>query len=186
MIGPKDLKNYKPSEYINVTSSGDEFKELSPFLLGPVELYDGIISATMENAWQFSKLYKEFAKYNYIDEKWEPTEQYWIWAENGWADNWAHRYPMGKSARPLFSIWEGKPLNYIKAREQIYIPLYIEAAYKTEAYHKLKERYKSGESLVLFDYDGYSNYKDLEEVVDNPKKKMGHAFVLAGMLEEDV
>ena len=39
--------------------------------------------------------------------------------------------------------------------------------------------------LALFDYDGYYHYgKDmsLDDVIYNPKRKMGHSFVLLGML----
>lgn len=176
VIGPKDRKNYR--NYINTTSSGIEFKALSPFFLGPVPLYQEYKSWNMENAWQFSKVYQQ-----HVDKWNNPTKEYFNWAMKGWADKFAHRYPMGKSTRPLYSYWNGNQLDYIQARKQIYIPLYSLAVKRTEAWNNLLDLVRKGNEIILFDYDGYSDYDSLEEVENNPKRKMGHAFVLAKLLE---
>lgn len=177
VIGPKDLKKYK--SYINVTSSGDEFKSLSPFYLGPCPLYNGYLSRNMENAWQFSKVYKQ-----HVDKWGNPSKEYFDWAQKGWADFWAQRYPMGKNKKPEYSYWNGEKLGYLEAREKIYIPLYKFCARQTEVFNDLADMVRAGKEVILFDYDGYSDYDSLEEVKNNPKRKMGHAFVLAMMLEE--
>lgn len=42
------------AEVINTTSRSDTWSRgLSPFFLGPVDLYDGYKSINVENAWQF-------------------------------------------------------------------------------------------------------------------------------------
>lgn len=181
VFGPKDIPP-KDMVIINTTSSSTNFgKGLSPFILGPCELYDGMISMNMENAWQFSKVYPK-----HVDENGEPTIHYRMWAKKGWSDGYAHRYPMGKNAKPLYSLWDGEKLDYIEARKKIYIPLYRDAVKDRLAFKKLKNLYEIHGTIGLWDYDGY-NYKEkgmtLEEVVNNPKLKMGHAFVLAMMLE---
>lgn len=71
----------------------------SPFTLGPVDLYDGRVAGNVENGWQYSKVYPEFAAEG------EPTEAYWQWAEDGWSKQRADRYPMGRGAKPLYSWW---------------------------------------------------------------------------------
>ena len=41
--------------------------------------------------------------------------------------------------------------------------------------------------LVLWDFDGYDHHElgmDLKEVLNDPERKMGHAFVLAMILGE--
>jgi len=48
---------------------------LSPFYLGPVELYGGMVAQKVENGWQYSKLYAEHA-----DAQANPTDAYWAWA----------------------------------------------------------------------------------------------------------
>lgn len=153
---------------------------LSPFFLGPVPLYNGQISLNVENGWQYSKVYK-----GHVGLDGNPTASYFEWAREGWARSRAVRYPMGKGVRPEYSFWDGQKLSYIEARKKIYIPLYVYAVAKTPAYQRLKELHKK-QDIGLRDFDGY-NHRDLnmsyEEVLNNPNKKMGHAFVLAMMLE---
>ena len=168
---------------INTTSKSTNWsKGLSPFFVGKgMKLYDDYTSKNMENAWQFSKVYK-----NMVDKNNNPTADYFNWAIKGWNDNFAHRYPMGKGAIPLYSLWNGKKYGYVNARKVIYIPLYAREVVKTSAYKKLKEMYDSGEKIALLDFDGY-NYVDLGyslyDVVHEDKRKMGHAFVLAMLLK---
>jgi hypothetical protein len=170
---------------VNTTSKAmdDWQKDLSPFHLGPCDMYQDFNSKNMENAWQFSKLYSIHADVNG-----DPTDEYWDWAKKGWNDSWAHRYPMGKGAKPLCSYWNGEKLGYISARKKIYAPLYAKAVQKTDGWKKLQELYDTKELIVLRDYDGYDHGlkgMTLTEVLNNPKKKMGHAFVLAMLLLND-
>ena len=162
------------------TNSQTWSKNLSPMLLGPVNA-NGISCKNVENAWQFSKVYKE-----HVDSNQDPTTDYFAWRDKGYRKQWAERYPMGKGAIPLYSFWNGNKLDYITARKEIYIPLYVEAVVKTDAFKKLKELYDSGVDLVLLDFDAY-NHRTLkyswDDVMDDPNRKMGHAFVLAMLLE---
>ena len=173
---PKDKK------VINTTSRSTTWSRgLSPFFCGPVDLYDIYVAQNVENAWQYAKVYDKF-----VDVNQNPDESYFIWAQTGWNKKTADRYPMGKGAKPLYSYWDGKQLPYIEARKEIYAPLYSLAVEKTDAYTQLKELYETGEEIWLWDFDGYDFRKKgmtYEEVLLNPKRKMGHAFVLAMMLE---
>lgn len=178
IIGPRDKKDPKA---INACSSSNNWKGLSPFLIGPSELYDGMTSKNMENAWQYSKVYAAHA-----DSSGEPTEAYWQWAKMGWDKAWADRYPMGRGAIPLYSLWGGQKLGYIEARKTIYMPLYAKAVANTEAFRALKELYLKEGTVTLWDFDGYDYLSlgmTLEEVLNEPTRKMGHAFVLAMLLE---
>jgi len=172
---------------ISTVSGFGSFVELSPFILGPCELYDNYIAERMENAWQYSKVYKEHlhksGRY-----KGEVKRDYWEWAMSGWVNHEAVRYPMGKGAVPEFSLWEDKKLGYIDARKTIYGPLYAEAVQKTKAYERVVNYYNEGKPLVLLDYDAYDHRKEnmtLTDVLNRPDKKMGHAFVLAMLLSRD-
>jgi len=166
---------------INTTSRSDNWsKGLSPFFLGPVDLYGSYVSKNVENAWQYSKVYEYYTENN------EPNERYFNWAQEGWNNIKAVRYPMGKDVKPLYSYWDGQKLSYIEARSKIYIPLYAEAVKKTFAFKKLKEISEAEELVYLWDFDGY-NHKDLnlsyEEVINNSDRKMGHGFVLSMLLD---
>lgn len=181
IIGP----NYPVPEdgiIINTTSrSSDWGKEFSPFFLGPVNLYANYKSINMENGWQYTKVYEY-----YCEDNGEVGERYFNWAQDGWSTVRAHRYPMGKGVKPLYSYWDGEKLSYIEARKKIYIPLYSKLVQATSAFDKLKHLYDSGQTIYLWDFDGY-DHKSLgmsyQDVVNNPNLSMGHAFIIAALIE---
>lgn len=169
---------------VTVSKSTNWSAGLSPFNLGPCKLYGNYISKTVENAWQFSKVYKQHIQNNEI------SKEYYEWAINGWNDSYSHRYPMGKGAIPEFSLWGDKRLDYVQARKTIYIPLYYNAVKDTAAFKTLKTIYDQhkddDKNLYLIDFDAY-RHNDLnmtyKDVINCKTKKMGHAFILAMMLE---
>ncbi len=161
--------------------------DLSPFVIGPCKLYqhDGAMleAARFENAWQFAKLFASYA-----DATNQPTPSYWEWAKAGWTNPKPIRFPMGRGARPLCSMWDGQRLNYIQARKKIYGPLYIEAIKNSAGYKKLVEVCETYDLVVLRDFDGYDHEKQsfsLSDVLNNPRKKAGHSFFLKMFLTGD-
>lgn len=183
VVSYRQMKDYPGHTVINTTSrSTDWGKEFSPFTLGPVDLYNDHWAENVENAWQFTKVYSE-----HVDFKGEiKLKEYMKWATKGWEDTYAHRYPMGKGRAPLYSWWDGEKLSYVEARKKIYAPIYSQAVIQTDAFKRLKEMYHNEEPFVLVDFDGYDYIREgktLKEVMNDPHKKMGHAFVLAMLLQ---
>ncbi len=170
---------------VNTTSrSAEEWSRgLSPFFLGPIELYNGYVAKTLEGAWQFSKAYQQ-----HTSRDGSPTAAYWEWARAGWDNDKSVRYPMGRGAVPKYSLWDGEHLGYIEARKQIYCQLYSAAVEETPAWDTLVELHAQckldGTLLYLRDFDGYAAYDNYATVLNDPRKKMGHAFVLAMMLDD--
>jgi len=173
---------------ISTVSNSGKYRELSPFVLGPIDTYlPNVRSENFENLWQYSKIYKEHFS---IDE--DLILPVWYkWREAGWANPRAVRYPMGKGIKPEFSYWDGNRLGYIEARKMIYAPIYAKYVIKTDSYARLKALYSTRVEITLKDYDAYDHLvmgMSLIDVINNPKRKMGHAFVLAmllqGVLEE--
>lgn len=172
------------------------FPELSPFNAGPVTVCLGTRALTarrMENAWQYTKLYADHATTGNKDAA--PTAAHVRWMLEGIRADEPRRYPMGREAKPLYSIWRNHRVGYVEARLLIYVPLYVEAICRSpaarQAYRRLRALYErtaaGGKTLALFDFDGYDHVKarkPLEEVAADPVKKMGHAFVLAALLED--
>jgi len=170
---------------IDTTSRSHNWScNLSPFYVGPCPLYEGAAvpeARRMENAWQFAKVYPE-----HVDPDGNPTPDYFTWAADGWVDERAHRYPMGKRP-PVYTWWAGEQLGYVEARKRIYVPLYAHAVGKTDAFRYLLSRYRKQEEIVLWDFDGYDYLSlgmTLKDVLNDPDRKMGHAFVLAMLLEK--
>lgn len=181
IIGPK-YQVPEGAEVINTTSRSDTWSRgLSPFFLGPVDLYNGYKSINVENAWQFSKVYEY-----YLEEDDSVGERYFRWAQEGWNSIKAHRYPMGRDTKPLYSYWNGEKLSYTEARKKIYIPLYVKALQKSFAFQKLKKIYEENRDLYLWDFDAHSLQPgtfDYWDLWNNPNIKVGHAYVLAMLLE---
>lgn len=189
----KHSKNYL---VINCTSKSKEekWRQFSPFFLGPVQVPLGgsgpcamYESKTHENAWQYAKVYAE-----YTDKKTgDPTSKYYRWAKEGWSNPKAVRFPKGKGAKPEYSIWGMEKLGYVKARKAIYAPTYAKLVMETDAFKELKEIYDSGRYRTIWirDYDGFDNTtlgRSLKQVLNDPDRKMGHGFVLAGCLTGDM
>jgi len=171
---------------VTVSRSTDWGVGLSPFKLGPCALWGDNISATMENAWQFSKVYPEYTNNEVVN-----MDLWLAWAKKGWADTRAHRYPVGKGRKPLYSYWDGEQYGYIEARKKIYIPLYWNAVRVVPAFRQLLTRYNELKSqnkdLYLVDFDAYRHKRmgySYRDVINDERMTMGHAFVLAMALEE--
>lgn len=110
------LRRPKPAGYTMVNTTSTANSGLSPFNVGPISLYGGRVAANLENAWQFAKVYLCHTDPVTGD----PTEAYWKWAEAGWANSKAQRFPMGRGAKPQYSWWDGRRMGYIEARKVIY------------------------------------------------------------------
>lgn len=186
VVGPRDKGKYPTGNVVMTVSRSDNWSRgLSPFVLGPCQLYGGNVAQNVENAWQFAKVYKR-----HVDSNGDPTQEYFEWRDRGWLDFKAHRYPMGKGAIPEYSYWDGEHLGYIDAKRKIYIPLYYRAVKDSSAFQTLKILFEcEDEDLYLWDYDGY-NHKargmTYDDVVHCENMKMGHAFVLYGMLTGEI
>lgn len=178
---------------VDTTSRSGRWAGLSPFNLADIPLYKGAnpqfgdIGANFENVWQYAKVYG-LPGFGHVDANNDPTPAYWTWARLGWVDSTPRRYPMGRGARPLYSLWDGQKLGYIDARKAIYGPLYAKAVQQTDSYQELLALIQSGQDVTLRDYDGYDHDglgMTLTDVLNNPRKKMGHSFVLKALLTND-
>lgn len=192
------LNKFQPNPYPGLeidTTSHSNNRDLSPFYLGPVPTYvPGVMARNVENLWQYSKVYSEYANIpaNPADLfdltnsfAYEPSDNYYYWRDEGWAKTRAIRYPMGKGAKPLYAYWDGQKLDYVSSRKTIYAPTYANAVLKTQSYAMLYNAVNTGQNVVLRDFDGYDYVKPrmtLKDVINHPRKKMGHAFVLAMLL----
>ncbi len=156
---------------------------LSPFVLGPCDCsFENCRSWNVENAYQFARVH------DIHDDDGQPNVEWYKWAMAGFANKKANRRPMGfimgKAPKPLYAWYRGEKYGYIEGRKEIYIPLYAKSASKSNAYWHLKAMHEIGVDIALRDFDGYridALNMTLEDVV-NSTATMGHAFVLAMML----
>lgn len=151
----------------------------------------------------------------------EPNSAYLAWRKKGMEHNEAVRYPATFKHRTKCicaykeqsdgSIDVTKPLDYVKARKEIYLPLYMEAVKKSPTFLKLQARLKNGENLLIIEVDGpheesLSYYKEsygvpddfierdtilatpdnMKIMLNDTKHNFGHGYCLAmALLEMD-
>ena len=155
---------------------------LSPFLLGPVELDDGRSSLRNENAWQFSKVYRD----QWDADALRPTSAWWTWSDAGFADERAHRFPRGRGAKPVGSWHDGSLLDYLSARRRIYVPLYRQAVLRSEAWAALREWFERTATPTVWEPDGRDlGSRGLLDAALDPTWPLGHSAVLAMMLQHE-
>jgi hypothetical protein len=149
-------------------------------------LSDNGIAKNLENFWQYSKVYQK-----HLDENGNPTPEYFKWKTMGYNKDRADRYPMGKGKIPLYSWYCGEKSPYIEARTKIYMPYYAEAVKRTDAFKTLVSQWQdclnNDKNLILLDFDAYDHRKlgyTWNDILNDPKIKMGHAFFLAKVLSD--
>lgn len=189
-IGGKTIEpTYQDFTPIVVLTKSSPYGELGPYVLKDE---NGII---MENKWQFSKVYpwvpKTIQKYSrwdstviwdypqevHINDQNEPNSDYWKWRSLGLNCKYAVRYPVGKGKHRgtcLYALKEkdGKKLDYIEARKEIYLSEYCSLVKKQPKFHKLKQRLDESENLLIIEVDGphqedLNYYKDRYNVKDD-------------------
>jgi hypothetical protein len=174
---------------INVCSSGPApYKQLSPFLLGPIHFkeYDATgeqrnyEATNLENLWQFSKVWTcDVNPDGSIKADWFVTR------DAGWADPKPHRRrKVSAGESTLYSFWNKERLLYGEARKRIYIPYYVQLAQATDAYKQLhKLVHEGGINVQIIGYDGRDfAMGSLRACLEDLRAPFGHELVLCGML----
>jgi hypothetical protein len=136
--------------------------QLSPFVMRDEQ------NRIMENIWQFSKIYASVPKVSVVegvssDQKWswkaevhdmngEIQPAYWCWREAGM--NYEHpvRSPVPVAHRSnclgaIISSEDTRKLDYMEAREQLYIPLYARLVRLQLHYDVLRLMLKDGYNI---------------------------------------
>lgn len=168
-----------PQESITIDTTSRAKSVFSPFLsrcISPIK------ANNMENAWQYSKVYPQH------DDGGKPNKDWERWHYEGLNKTWADRYPAGKGAIPLYTWYNKQQLDYIEARKELYVPLYRNMLENNKAAQKEIDRIiqlLETTDVYLKDFDGYNDPgKTFEEIINDPEKKMGHAFVLREVILE--
>lgn len=184
IIGNKELKKLTKTEkdiLVDVSYKSKIWtRRLSPEVLGPVSLYSSYTAKTVENGFQYTKVFEE-----HIGVLKLPTKDYLNWALKGWSTIKPDRKLQKRN--PLFYLWYGEKLNEFEAREYIFIPLYIQAVMREDSFFERLKRlyYKSDKNLVLYDMKGYDDNLSYKEAIQD-KRPFSHAFILKMLLETTI
>ena len=193
---------------VNVTSRSANWGEsLSPMFLGPVKTY--MEGSTMRSAvnvevvWQYSKVYtqekvgKELRPLWFTGKDGNPNERWFEWRNKAWSNpefSYTHgkfaenkskiRRAFPKGSKVGYWFWEGRKLDQVSARREIYGRIYSQEVKKTDAFQKLQEILTQSD-LLIYDIDGY-DYLELgmtpEDTIRDLNHSWGHGLVLSFLL----
>ncbi len=136
---------------------------------------EGVMSKTVENAWQFLKIWD-------FTEGWDANS-----AKAAFECDCAMRFPRGKGSKPVGHYWgeTGECLDYIEARKRIYLPAYcqlLDQPDRQELILRLRNEAKL-QRIVIWDYDSYSisnlGLQNFSDTINCTVRPFAHAFIVA-------
>lgn len=152
---------------------------LSPFSVVPggisVPGLRGTSSQTVENAWQFLKLW--------------PGEPGWLEedARAAFDSPCAIRFPRGRHVRAIGAYWgeDGSTLSYVEARRRIYVPAYrqlLQQPDRVAIIDRLRQA-AMAQPVCVHDFDSYRladvGLKTPAEALYSEARPFAHAFLVA-------
>ena len=170
--------SYPGFEPIVVMTKSSKYGAIGPYCLKDDK------GRNMENIWQFHKVYEtvppSIQKYSKYDQRviwnhpgethvifnddntWSLTPEYFRWREKGMNAPDPIRYPVGYnwrhkclfSLRSVDGVIDPNPLDYIEARKQIYLPLYVHLVKDHPQFKFLLEKVRRGENILIIEVDG--------------------------------
>ena len=135
----------------------------------------GVRSMTVENAWQFLKIWPE-------EDGWQEDI-----ASEAFRSTCAIRYPRGKRVKAIGHHWgeDCSVLDYVEARRRIYCPCYLEMLRLPDRV-ELIDRLRAGaerQPVCVWDPDSYDiaehGMSDIAEAITCTAKPFAHAFLVA-------
>lgn len=214
-VGQKPFRGYKHPERkaegienVDVTSNGPKryAEAFSPLLIGPCLDPFGDEARFFEHLWQYSKVYPQLGHWD--EEQKCPTEAWHRWRREGYPklgkNGKGYRRPpeiyrlkeRGQDWKPIGLWWDGRLLNYIESREQVYVPVYWKLV-EAKVTQVIKPTLKRGEVVtkgwMVLDYDGpvdedhqehgmLVTVEALRAKLRDPSAPFGHGYVVAAIL----
>jgi len=152
---------------------------LSPFSIvgGGVRVpgLAGVTSKTMENAWQFLKIWD-------LEEGWDSEM-----AAAAFESDCAMRFPRGRGKKAVGHYWgeTGEILDYVDARKRIYLPAYcqlLDQPDRRELICRLRDA-ADAQPIAIWDYDSYSisdlGLHSFPDTLTCTSRPFAHAFIVA-------
>lgn len=184
---------------IDVTSgSGNKIngipaKTLSPMTLGPVIDENGLEANFFESYWQGGKMWPSAGHFKEGSDT-LPSEIWYKFREKVYKLKRAKRrpLPLKEFGTPTASFYNDKPYGYVESRKDIYVPIYHQLIKDLPVIQEMKKLLDEGTNIMIIDGDGApkSVYpeglemtkENWDKMIDDPKYKFGHGYVVAGLL----
>lgn len=86
----------------------------------------------------------------------EVNQNYWNWRQKGLECKYPVRYPVGLKKRTecLYLLKDGRKLNYIEGRKEVYLKEYTRLVKTQQMFWDLVFSFKNGQNILIHDVDG--------------------------------
>lgn len=196
----RGVKHPQVDNYIKITASScgpAQWKNLSPFLLGPVTINDRNLNddyfwtncnyrkmnecLIFENYWQGSKIYDID-----LDVNGEILDSFFKRREMLFTSDKPKRRAVPKSKGfVVCGFYNGKIMDYIESRNKIYCPIYADLIRDSEELKQLKEMLELGQKLLIVGPDGRDipiTKQSMKRAIMDPTHIFGHELVICCLL----
>lgn len=193
---------------LNVTTqTGEWSRALSPILIGPTDTYPEngkmLRAVSVEVAWQYSKVYShelvgdKLVPLAFQNGAGQPNAAWFRWRDAAWQNPKFHSghprfaankglvrraYPRGSRVAAWY--WEGKLMDAVTARREIYATLYCAAVRRMPEFQRLQALFAAGD-VRIYDIDGYDHVAlgmSPEDTIHDLDHSWGHGLLLTLML----
>lgn len=175
-LGPYELKNEKGQIMENIYQFSKVY-EIVPKTIQRASRYDSTIIWNHKEERHINIIETKLENKNEIEISYEILPEYFQWRKKCMNSKYAVRYPIGFNNRHkcLFALKneeDGELLDYIEARKEIYLPLYIELVKDKPQFRKLQKYLEDGINLLIIEVDGpheesLDYYKNKYKVANN-------------------
>ena len=168
---------------VNVTSA-QRLASLYRLDFSPMTLQDYGDYVCFENWWQSGKKYKGLEH--------DISKEWWKRQTKG-----KRRCQLAKKSgfKVEYASWSefgNSKIGYIESRKKVYVPFYEEMVKCRDSIKKLQNLVKSGQNIVVYDFDGPHNelgpvvepltLELLKEKIECPKRPFGHGYIVAALI----
>lgn len=164
-----------------------EARQLSPLLLGPVTMANGIRAEIFENAWQYGKCWS-----THLNKDGTPNASWYSFRDKGYAKLAGARHPKRGSAKSSYYPQEGQGdvvMGYVESRKKIYVPLYAGLIRDLPIIKAMR-----GKNIMIIDGDGPPqdkypegmpmNQETWDLMINDDTTPFGHGYVVAALIAE--
>ncbi len=136
-----------------------------------------------ESYWQSGKIYEGVPL--------EKSKKWWLECQTP-----KRKYPLGKGKTVLGARYDGydEEMDYLTARQKIYIPEYYQLIKDRKMTQKWHQEYLAGKNIVIYDLDGPRdsegevtclefNLELLKEKIIDLRYPLGHGYLVAALVQ---
>ena len=161
---------------INITHSGkDIFKSLSPVHPGKIYCYGGFTANSLHNAWQFSRVLKEY------DNGGVPSAEWYKWRDRGFRAEKTF-VPAKKPVKHLYYWWNDARYGEPEFRKRVMFPLYRDNVSHLPSFKLLEKMFISGEKLCFRTSFAVNDDRHIDEIIADTKIRFEYPYLLYKVL----